>query len=65
MPVCSITGRERPPNCLNRNAVSDVDVPSYVRFIVIINEIALADLPERYEGGSRQKEGKSAEFAFS
>ena len=50
-----ITGRECPSNCLRRNTVPDMDVFSYVRGIVIINEIAMIDLPECYESSSRQK----------
>jgi hypothetical protein len=55
MPVCGITGRECPPNCLCRNTILDVDVFSYVWRIVIINEIALIELPECYESSSSNK----------
>jgi hypothetical protein len=64
MPVCGMTGRERPSNRLNRDAMPDVDVPSYVYIIVKISEIALTDLPESYDGSGCQKEVNQRNLLF-
>jgi hypothetical protein len=64
MPVCGITGRKGPPNRLRCNTVPDMDVLSYVYIIVIINEIALTDLLERYDGSGRQKKVNQRNLLF-
>jgi hypothetical protein len=46
VPVCGITGRECPSSFLYRNTILNMTVFGYVVFIVIINEIAMIDLPE-------------------
>jgi hypothetical protein len=66
MPVSGITdGRKCPPNRLRCNTVPDMDVPSYVYTIVKVNEIALTDLPERYDGrGGKKKTDHRNQFIF-
>ena len=55
MPELGIQGREGPPNGLPSEAVLNMLVFTYVLRIIIIDEIALRDLPESQEGGDDEE----------
>ena len=53
MPEIGMTGREGPPDPLDRDPILNIAVLCYVYIVIVINEFAVIDLPECQEGGSR------------
>jgi hypothetical protein len=65
MPVPGIKGRECPPHCLHGDAMSDMDILSYVYSIVVIDEIALNYLQECHKRGNGQEKANQRNLLVS
>ena len=63
VPELGIQGRKGPPNRLHSEAVLNIPVFGYIARIIIIDEIAVRDLPEGHEDGEGEK-GDDEEMFF-